>query len=123
MGESELDELHSQAVKAKHAITAIAKVWPRLPCDKLLVASMQDVRACARSLVPAGHAMPQTCCLFDGALSVLRASGVQGQNGKFTLENLVALMRDSYLVFLQFCAGWEAALLQPTQNPRRTRAK
>ena len=57
MGESKLDELHSQAVKAKHAITAIAKVWPRLPCDYLLVAAMQAVRACVQSLVPAGHAM------------------------------------------------------------------
>ncbi len=48
---------------------------------------------------------------------------MQATNGKHTFENLVALMRDSYLKFMKVGAIWESELRMPTPNPTRNRAR
>lgn len=48
---------------------------------------------------------------------------MQATNGKHTFENLVALMRDSYLKYMQVGAIWEQMIRMPNANPNRTRAK
>ena len=48
---------------------------------------------------------------------------LQATNGKHTFENLVALLRDSYLKYMQVGAIWEAIARQPNPPANRNRAK
>lgn len=66
---------------------------------------------------------PASLFVHDDADLCVDWCHLQATNGNNTFENLIALMRESYLKYMQVAALWESIARMPNPPPNRNRAR